>query len=245
MSSQLLEQLRALRLSQSASALESQWAQPGTYQSLSFEERLGLLLDQELLGRETSKINRLRKQARLRLQALPQHLAYAPERGLQRTQMAGLLTGNYLRLHQNVLLTGPTGCGKTFVACALGEQACQQHIPVRYYRLGRLLEELGAAHVDGSYQRQLQTLAKQELLLLDDWGLEKLSARQAADLLEVIEDRYQQGSTVIASQLPVSEWHKMVSNPTVADALLDRLIHHSHRIELKGESMRKVAQTDQ
>ena len=159
--------------------------------------------------------------------------------------MAGLLTGNYLRLHQNVLITGPTGCGKTYVACALGEQACQQHMQVRYYRVGRLLEELNAARADGSYQRLLLTLAKQELLLLDDWGLEKLSARQAADLLEVIEDRYQQGSTVIASQLPVSEWHQMVSNPTVADALLDRLLHHSHRIELKGESMRKLAQIDQ
>lgn len=245
MSSQLLEQLRALRLSQSAHALESQWGQPGTYQSLAFEERLGLLLEQELLSRETSKVNRLRKQARLRLQALPQQLEYRLERGLQRTQMAGLLTGNYLRLHQNVLITGPTGCGKTYVACALGEQACQQHMQVRYYRVGRLLEELNAARADGSYQHLLLTLAKQALLLLDDWGLEKLSARQAADLLEVIEDRYQQGSTVIASQLPVSEWHQMVSNPTVADALLDRLLHHSHRIELKGESMRKLAQTDQ
>lgn len=245
MSSQLLEQLRALRLSQGAHALESQWAQPGTYQSLAFEERLGLLLEQELLSRETSKVNRLRKQARLRLQALPQQLEYRPERGLQRIQMAGLLTGNYLRLHQNVLITGPTGCGKTYVACALGEHACQQHMQVRYYRVGRLLDELSAARADGSYQRLLLTLAKQELLLLDDWGLEKLSARQAADLLEVIEDRYQQGSTVIASQLPVSEWHQMVSNPTVADALLDRLLHHSHRIELKGESMRKLAQTDQ
>lgn len=245
MSSQLLEQLRALRLSQSAHALESQWAQPGTYQSLAFEERLGLLLEQELLSRETSKVNRLRKQARLRLQAQPQQLEYRPERGLQRTQMAGLLTGNYLRLHQNVLITGPTGCGKTYVTCALGEQACQQHMQVRYYRVGRLLEELSAARADGSYQHLLLTLAKQTLLLLDDWGLEKLSARQAADLLEVIEDRYQQGSTVIASQLPVSEWHQMVSNPTVADALLDRLLHHSHRIELKGESMRKLAQIDQ
>ena len=153
------------------------------------------------------------------------------------------MNGNYLRDHQNLLITGATGCGKTFLACAFGEQACRQYKPVRYYRLPRLLDSLAAARVDGSYPKLLFQLAKTELLIIDDWGLEKFSARQASDLLEVIEDRHQLGSTLIASQVPVSDWHALISNPTVADALLDRLVHNSHTITLKGESMRKQSLT--
>ncbi len=244
MQSGLLEQLRALRLSHLSQALEQQWSQPGTYLDLSFDERLGLLLDHELLQRESGKVDRLRRQAKLRLSAVPSGLDYRATRGLNRQQMAELLGGGYHQRYQNVLITGPTGCGKTYVACALGEQACRQHIAVGYWRLSRLLEDLGTGHADGSYQKQLLKLSKTPLLILDDWGLEKLSARQSSDLLEVMEDRYGNGSTVIVSQLPVSEWYKMISNPTVADALMDRLMHNGHRVDLKGESMRKLAQTD-
>ncbi|SPW34521.1 transposase/IS protein [Edwardsiella tarda] len=124
------------------------------------------------------------------------------------------------------------------------KQACQQHIQVVYYRLTRLLGDLNIGHADGSYQKQLLHLSKKALLILDDWGLEKLNTRQASDLLEVMEDRYQRGNTIIISQLPVSEWYKLVDNPTVADALMDRLLHNGHRVELRGESIRKLAQTD-
>ncbi len=244
MQSGLLEQLRALRLSHLGQALEQQWSQPGTYLDLSFDERLGLLLDHELLQRESGKVDRLLRQARLRLSAVPSGLDYRAARGLNRQKMAELLGGGYHQRYQNVLITGPTGCGKTYVACAPGEQACRQHIAVVYWRLSRLLEDLGTGHADGSDQKQLLKLSKAPLLILDDWGLDKLSARQSSDLLEVMEDRYGEGSTVIVSQLPVSEWYKMISNPTVADALMDRLMHNGHRLELKSESMRKLAQTD-
>gem|GEM_PF-852279 len=172
------------------------------------------------------------------------HLDYRAERGLKKTQVAELLSGQYLHHAHNILITGATGCGKTYLSCALAEQACQQHHNTRYYRLGQLLDELTLSHADGSYRQKLAQLAKCKLLLLDDWGMEKLNARQANDLLDIMEDRYQRGSTIIASQLPVNDWYKLISNPTVADALLDRLLHNSHRIELQGESMRKLDQSD-
>ena len=244
MQNRLEEQIRSLRLGHMLNALELQRTQPGTYQELGFEERLGLLLEHELLQREMSKVARLRRQARLRLSATASGLDWRPERGLKRQQIAELLSGGWYQRQQNVLITGPTGSGKTYVACALGEQACQQHVAVGYWRLPRLLDDLNTGHADGSYRKQLLQLAKKTVLILDDWGLEKLSPRQSADLLEVVEDRYGRGSTILISQLPVTEWYKMVSNPTVADALMDRLVHNSHRLELSGESLRKVAQSD-
>lgn len=242
----VIEQLRTLRLTQMSQALEHQRQQAHTFAELAFEERLTLLLEHELLGRENNRINRLRKQAKLRLTATPEHIRYEPERGLRKAMVAELLSGNYLRQQQNILITGPTGCGKTYLACALGEQACRQQYQVKYFRLGRLLDELIAGRADGSYTQLMNRLAKAHLLILDDWGLEKLSARQASELLEVLEDRYQLTSTLIASQAPVEHWHQMISNPTVADALLDRLVHNSQRIELTGESQRKIKliQTD-
>jgi len=244
MQNRLEEQIRSLRLGHMLNALELQRTQPGTYQELGFEERLGLLLEHELLQREMSKVARLRRQARLRLSATASGLDWRPERGLKRQQIAELLSGGWYQRQQNVLITGPTGSGKTYVACALGEQACQQHVAVGYWRLPRLLDDLNTGHVDGSYRKQLLQLAKKTVLILDDWGLEKLSPRQSSDLLEVVEERYGRGSTILISQLPVNEWYKMVSNPTVADALMDRLVHNSHRLELSGESLRKVAQSD-
>ena len=235
----VIEQLRSLRLSPFANALELQRQQPTTFNELGFEERLTLLLDHELIERENARVKRLRRQAKFRLDAPPEKLNYSIERGLIKSEIAPLMGGSYLQLKQNILITGKTGCGKTYLACALGEQGCRQQYRVRYYRLGRLLDALIAARVDGSYTLLMNQLSKVELLILDDWGLEKMNARQASELLEVIEDRYQVNSTIVASQVPVKEWYQLISNPTIADALLDRLIHNSYKIDLDGDSQRK------
>lgn len=244
MSNILIEQLRQLRLTGVVDMLKQQQSQPNTYSELAFEERLALLVDHEMIRRENNKVTRLRKQAKLRLSALPEELSYTQQRGLDKSRMAELLSGGYLRHCQNIVITGATGSGKTYVACALCEQACRQGITTRYWRLSRLTEQLHIARADGSYTRQLLQLSRKQLLVIDDWGLEKLSAKQAVDLLEVIEERHGRSSTIICSQLPVDQWHNMVANPTVADALLDRLIHSAHRIELKGDSMRKQSIND-
>ena len=238
-------QLRQLKLAAMAGALELQRQNPHTYNQLSFEERLGLLVEQEQLSRDNTRLARLRKEAALRLRATPEGLRYPATRGLRPEQLQPLLQGHHLQYQQNVLITGATGCGKTYLACALGEQACRQNKRVRYYRLGRLLEALKLGHVDGSYLKQLTQLQKLDLLILDDWGLEGFKGKQISDLLDVIEDRYEQRSTIIVSQLPVKEWYGLMENPTVADALLDRLIHNAHRIELSGESQRKKSVAEQ
>ena len=232
----LLSQIRQLRL---AAVLEQQWQTPNTYDELSFEERLNLLVEQEHLSRDNNRIKRLRKQANLRLQAKPEELRYPATRGLRKEQMQPLLEGRHLLYQQNILITGPTGSGKTFLGCALGEQACRQNYRVQYHRLSHLLETLKLGHVDGSYLKILSKLQKVDLLILDDWGLEGFQGKQVTDLLDVIEDRYERRSTVIISQLPVNQWYDLMDNPTVADALLDRLIHNAHRLELQGESQRK------
>ena len=241
----LYEQLRVLRLGHFSQALEQQQSQVSTYDDMSFEERLGLLAQHEILCRQNTKIKRLVRQAKMRLDAHASHIDYRATRGLRKDKLTPLLSGQYLHYAHNIIITGATGCGKTYVACALGNQACEQHHTVKYYRLGQLLDELNIGHADGSYRQQLAVLAKKKLLILDDWGMEKLNARQANDLLDVMEERYQNNSTIIASQIPANDWYKLIANPTVADALLDRLLHNSHRIELTGESMRKLDQSGQ
>lgn len=235
----LLSQMRQLRIAAMAAALEQQWQTPNTYDELSFEERLNLLVEQEHLSRDNNRIKRLRKQANLRFEAKPEALRYPADRGLRKEQMQPLLEGRHLTYQQNILITGPTGSGKTFLGCVLGEQACRQNYRVQYHRLSHLLETLKLGHVDGSYLKILSKLQKVDLLILDDWGLEGFQGKQVTDLLDVIEDRYERRSTVIISQLPVNQWYDLMDNPTVADALLDRLIHNAHRLELQGESQRK------
>lgn len=237
-----IETLKSLKLQGLLEALEEQQRTPPV-QALSFEERLALLVDRERLWRENQRRTRLLRGARLKVVAASvEDIDYKAARGLDKRQIATLATGEWIRRAQNLLITGATGSGKTWIACALAQQTCRQGRSVLYWRVPRLIEELRIAHGDGSYIRFLKTLSKASLIVLDDWGLAALSVQDRADLLEILDDRVNTGSTLIASQLPVEAWHAYLGEPTLADAILDRLVHQSHRIELKvpGESMRKL-----
>ncbi len=239
MTQQTLARLRELKLSSMAAGLEQQLTQISTYEGLSFIERLGLLAEQEHLMREQRKQARLVQKARLKLGATVQEIDYQHPRNIERAQIARLAQGDWLERGQNVLITGPCGSGKTYLACALGYDACTKGYSTVYYRLSRLLHELTQARADGSYRRLIMRLAKSELLILDDWGLEVLQAGQRNDLLESMDDRHGKHSTVVISQLPTDQWYASIGDNTLADAILDRLMHNAHRMQLNGESMRK------
>jgi DNA replication protein DnaC len=232
------EQLQALKLTGMLDALEQQQAQPATH-DLAFEERLALLVEREVLYRENRRLARLLKAARLRVDACVEDIDYRHPRGLRKANMAQLASLEWVRQSLNLCLTGPTGCGKTWIACALGNQACRQGLSVRYLRLPTLLEQLRIAHGDGSYVRLMGQLLKTDLLILDDWGIQPLTRPQRNDLMEVIEDRHDRRATLIASQLPIEHWHDYIGEATLADAILDRLLHGAHRVKLTGESMRR------
>lgn len=234
----LLEQLRALRLTGMADALERQLTQPATHEELSFEERLRLLIDAEAIARENRRIARLLSTAKLRYAACVHDIDYRHPRGLSKSRIASLVQGEWLRQHQGLIITGPTGTGKSWLACAFGDHACRQGFSVRYFRTPRLFKTLEIARGDGSYARQLAQLARTDLLIFDDFALEPLSARARNDLLEIMEDRYAARSVLLTSQLAVKHWHKAIGEPTLADAILDRVVHNAHRLELKGETMR-------
>lgn len=237
---QTLSQLKTLRLGGMADALSLQIEQPGTYEGLSFEERLQLLTDSEYQDRDQRKQNRLVKAAKLKMAAHAKDIDYQHPRGLKQSTMASLLQCDWLNKHQNLLITGPCGSGKTFIACALGHTACMKGYRVKYYRLSRLLLELTQTKADGTYSKALQSLSKIDCLILDDWGLEPLEAAQRNDLMEIMDDRHGSTSTVMISQLPTDQWYASIGDNTLADAILDRLMHNAHRMALKGESMRKT-----
>jgi DNA replication protein DnaC len=232
--------LRALKLHGMADAFDEQLRQPETY-DLPFEERFGLLVDREVSSRDTRRLQRLLRAAKLRQQACVEDIDYRHKRGLDKRQMAGLASCEWIRAHQTLLITGSCGIGKTWIACSLANAACRQGLSALYARTGRLLEELRIAHGNGSYGRRLQQIARIDVLVLDDFGLHKLGTGERQDLLEVLEDRCGLRSTIVTSQLPVSDWHEAIGspNPTLADAILDRLLSNAHRIDLKGESMRR------
>ena len=204
-----------------------------------YKERLSLLLEHEITQRDQRKIDRLTRQAKFRVSGTLAQLNYGAARQLDKTQIRSLAQGEWLRLHQNILITGSTGCGKTYLACALGQNHCQQGNSVYYFRLKELLEKMFLAQADGSYRKLINKLSSASLLILDDWGLEPLTAQQRSDLLELIDVRYDTKSTLIASQLPIANWYEMIGESTHADAILDRLVHGAIKLELKGESMRK------
>jgi len=236
---QTREHLHTLRLTGMLQALDEHLAQPAMAE-LSFEERFAMLVDREILYRENRRLERLLKAARLRVGACVEDIDYRHPRGLEKPRMASLIALDWLRQSLNLCLTGPTGCGKTWLACALGNEACRRGFSVRYLRLPRLFEMLRIAHGDGSYTKLMNLLLKTDLLILDDWGIQKVSAAQRNDLMEVIEDRHGRCSTLIASQLPIEYWHEYIGEATIADAVLDRLLHGAHRLNLNGDSMRKT-----
>lgn len=236
---QTLSKLRSMHLGAMAEAFEAQMGQPDLV-SLSFEERLGLLVDHEWSSRQDRKLRRLLSDAKLRLQACMEDVDYSQPRGLDKHLMQSLANCDWISDHLNMVIHGPTGCGKTFLSCALANAACRRSFSVRYYRIPRLLSEIAMARGDGTYPRLIGRLARYGLLVLDDWLLSPLTAVESREMLEVIDDRSQSSSTLLASQLPPDHWHTAIGDPSVADAILDRLLHSAHMINLKGESMRKV-----
>ncbi len=241
MNNKLIEQIASLRLSAFGQALERQQAQVQLYSELSFAERLSLLFDEELTCREDKKIQRLVKQAKFRLNANPEQIDYRAGRGIEKSKIRSLLEGHWLKHHQNLIFTGSTGCGKTFMACAIGHYFCLQGLSVRYFRLKSLQEQLQQVHGEGSYAKFLIQMNKTKILIIDDWGMEALNSQQRSDLLDIIDARHDQGSMILMSQLPISKWHELIGEATYADAIMDRLIHRAQRFELTGESMRKIA----
>lgn len=233
-----IEQLRHLRLTGMIAGLVHQQSQ-SSYSKLGFDQRFGQLVDTEVSQRESQRFKRLISNAKLKVYAEPESIDYRSGRGLDRALVSDLLTCGWVERQQNVLITGQTGTGKTWLACALAVQAARHGIPVSYRRVGRLLEEMEIAYADGSLSKLRGQLAKAKLLILDDFGLTPLNGRGRTDLLELLDDRVGSGATIVAGQMPIQNWHAFIHDPALADAILDRLIHSSHKLELKGESMRK------
>jgi len=234
-----LDKLRALKLEGMAAALEDQITLPDCA-SLSFEERLGLMVDRESTRRQNSQVRLRVGRAQLRQQACLEDMDFRAARGLDKSQVLALASCDWLRRHENCILTGATGVGKSFLACALALKACREGFEVLYRRVPRLFEELAVARAEGAYWRTLRRLGRPSLLVLDDWGVAPFTPEQRRDTLELLDERYGRHSTLVAAQVPVGQWHEVIADPTVADAILDRLVHNAHRVEIKGESMRKV-----
>lgn len=234
-----MEKLQALRLGAMAAAWTTQREDPKMGE-VDFDGRFGMLVDAEHLARDNKRLGRALREAKLRItNACVEDIDYSAKREIDRALLRQLATSAWIAAHANVIVTGATGTGKSYVACALAQAACRTGHRASYRRMPRLLEELALAHADGTYTRLLGRLAKVDVLVLDDWGLAPLREQERRDLLEIFDDRHGARSTIVTSQLPVESWHDYVGDPTIADALLDRVVHNAHRIKLKGPSRRK------
>lgn len=235
---QTITKMNEMKLFGMAEAYGDQLNNP-QFSDLSFDERLQLLIDRESIGRENRKLTTRLKFARLKQSASIEDIDFRHPRGLDKAQIIGISQGDWVRQHQNILITGPTGTGKSYLGCAFVHKAIRQGFSGLYVRLPRLLEDMGIAHGDGRYLKLLNQFSKTEVLVIDDFGLVKLNLQQAHDILEILDDRYQTKSTVVTSQIPTDKWYGIIPDQTVADAVMDRLIHNAYIIAMKGESMRK------
>ena len=237
-----LEKLEQLRLTGMLKALQDQ-AQTPEIDSLGFEERLGLMIDREMTERDNRRLKTRLRKAKLGQEAAIEDINYRHPRGLEKSLVLKLASCQWIADHRNLLITGPTGVGKSYLGCAFAHKACREGYSSIYVRLPRLCRELSLAKADGSYGKLLSRWAKTDLIVLDDWGIAPLSDEHRRDLLEILDDRYDRRATLVTSQFPVEKWHAYLDDPTVADAILDRLVHNGYRIKLDGDTMRKTALT--
>jgi DNA replication protein DnaC len=236
---QTIEKLYHMKLNGMAEAFKEQLLQPDLAE-LSFQDRFALLVDRQWSWKEDRRMRRLLSQAKLKINACIEDIDFRTPRGLQKSVILQLASCDWLKNAHNVIITGPTGAGKTYLACALANRACRMGFSAFYIRIPKLFQNLTIAKADGSYSKIMKTLTKSKVLVLDDLGLAPMSAQERRDLLEVIEDRHGLASTIVAAQLPIEHWHENIRDPTIADAVLDRLVHNAYKINLKGESMRKL-----
>jgi DNA replication protein DnaC len=233
-----IDGLNSLKLFGMIKSLESQMDNPDS-NSLCFEERLGLLVDNELTTRENKRLQSRLRLAKLAEPASIEELDFKGNRGVDRAALVSLTTSDWIRRHQNIIIDGKTGVGKSYLACALAQKACRDGFSVHFERASRLFQELAIARADGRYSKLIAAIARKDLLIIDDFALFALNAEQRQDLLEIVEDRYSTRSTIITTQIDVEHWHQIIGDPTIADAILDRVVHNCHKLHLKGGSRRK------
>jgi len=236
---QTISKLNDMKLTGMAKAYQDRRTKPD-HKDLSFDELFGILVDDEHVYRKNKRLKRLLKRAKFKISSsCLEEIDYRQQRGLQKTRVVNLQNASWLENHQNILITGPTGVGKTYLACAFGNWACRNGFTTAYFRWPRLFGDILASKGEGNYLKHLKKLAKTNLLIIDDFGINPLSDNDRKDFLEIVEDRYMTGSTIFTSQMPVKEWHEFIGDPTIADAVMDRILHISHKFDLKGDSMRK------
>lgn len=238
MNEQTIERLRDMKLSGFVAGISEQ-AQSSTYADMSFEERFSFLVEKEYLRRKNNRIKSAIRVAKLKQSAFIEDLDYSPRRNIKKAHILELSSCEWINQAQNLLITGPTGVGKSYLACALGDRACRLGHRVYYARLNELIREILLSHAEGVYPKFIAKMAKIKLLIIDEWLRDAMPQNHAREVLNLVDDRYQRTATVFCSQLPVKSWHENIKDPTLADAILDRIVHNAHRIELKGESMRK------